>query len=267
MGSPYLSPYEDPAAHARVSALIRRHSSNPEDVRRAMLRSLDLGDVEEILDLGCGFGFWAEALAEEVAPTARFTGLDACDRNESSYLRTVRSTGRGARFLCADLEARIPFRDHSFDLVIAAYSLYFFVPVIPDVARVIRCGGHFLAVTHSEQSFAGLLRAVGLPVEEAPLMSLLRGFSSENGEGLLRRSFSSVRRVDYRNSLSFAEKDREDLLAYLRFKLPLLGADLCDEDRWPKELELRAAESLRRSGRVLIRKDDTLFICGVSDDG
>jgi SAM-dependent methyltransferase len=232
-----------------------------------MLRSLDLGDVEEVLDLGCGFGFWAEALAREVSPAARFTGIDACERNDRSYLYTVRSTGRRARFLRARLGDRLPFRDDSFSLVIAAYSLYFFVPIIPEVVRVLRSGGCFLAVTHSEQSFAGLLRAVGLPVEDAPLMRLLREFSSENGEELLRRSFCRVERVDYRNSLSFADGDREDLLSYLKFKLPLLGADVCDDDRWRRELELRAAESLRRNGRVLIRKDDTLFICEASDDG
>lgn len=267
MGTLYLSPYEDPAAHAHVSALIRRHSSNPEDVRGAMLRPLDLQNVEEVLDLGCGFGFWAEALAGRVAPSARFTGVDACDRNEHSYRRTVGSTGRAVRFLRADLRARLPFRKDSFDLVIAAYSLYFFVSIVPEVARVLRSGGCFLAVTHSERSFAGLLTAVGLPVEGAPLMRLLHAFSSENGAELLRRSFPRVKRVDYRNSLSFAEEDREDLLSYLRFKLPLLGADVGDDDRWPRELELRAAESLRRNGRVLIRKDDTLFICGAGDDG
>ncbi len=85
MASPYLSPYEDPAAHAQVSALIRRHSSNPEDVRGALLERLDLERVEEILDLGCGFGFWAEVLARHSAPSARFTGIDACDRNECHY--------------------------------------------------------------------------------------------------------------------------------------------------------------------------------------
>lgn len=202
-----------------------------------------------------------------MAPSARFTGIDACDRNEHSYVRTVGATGREVRFLRADLDARLPFQDDSFDLVIAAYSLYFFVRIVPEVARVLRCDGCFLAITHSEQSFAGLLKAVGLPVADAPLMRLLRDFSSENGDELLRRSFPRVERIDYRNSLSFAEEDREDLLSYLRFKLPLLGAGVCDDEGWPKEMELRATESLRRNGRVLIRKDDTLFICGASDDG
>lgn len=266
MGSPYLSPYEDPAAHAQVSALIRRHSSNPEDVRGALLECLDLEQADEILDLGCGFGFWAEALARQVAPSARFTGIDACDRNERPYVRTVASTGRRARFICADLDTRLPLAADGFDLVIAAYSLYFFVRLVPEVARVLRSGGRFLVVTHSERCFAGLLRAVELPTEEVPLMRLLREFSSENGEALLRESFSRVERVDYRNSLCFGRNDRDDLLCYLRFKLPLLGADPCDIG-WSEQLESRAVEALRHNGSVVIRKDDTLFICGDARGG
>jgi len=85
-------------------------------------------------------------------------------------------------------------------------------------------------------------------------------------EALLRESFPRVERVDYRNSLYFGERDQEDLLAYLRFKLPLLGADPRDVG-WSEELESRAVEALRRNGRVVVRKDDTLFICGAPRGG
>jgi len=265
MGSPYLSPYEDPTEHAHISALIRSHSSNCQDVRGAMLSSLDLGNAQEILDLGCGFGFWAEELAGRVAPTARFTGIDACDANERSYLRTLEPTGRHARFLCADLVSDLPFGDDSFDLVIATYSLYFFVRIIPEVARVLRPGGRFLAVTHSEGSFGGLLGAMGLSGEDSPLICLVREFSAENGEALLAGSFPRVERVDYLNALSFNEEDHGDFLAYVRFKLPLLSPSPSYDEVRPEALTRRASDSLRQSGRVIVQKDDTLFICGGPD--
>jgi SAM-dependent methyltransferase len=264
MGNPYLSPYEDPAAHAHISALIREHSSNLADVRGATMRSLDFSDVEEVLDLGCGFGFWTEDLAGRVAPGARFTGIDACDGNEASYLRTVEAQGRRARFICAHVDACLPFEDDSFDLVLAAYSLYFFAGILPEVDRVLRPGGRFVAVTHSEGSLAGLLSLIDLPREDATLMRLLGTFSAENGRALLAGTFSEVERVDYLNRLTFSEDDGEDLMEYLRFKIPLLlpgveaGTDL------PVGLLACASDALHRCGRVIVEKDDALFVCGGS---
>lgn len=262
MGSPYLSPYEDPEAHARISSLIRRHSTNGRDVREELLAPLDLSGARSILDLGCGFGFWAEELAARVAPGARFTGVDACEGNRDSYVRAVESRGRGAAFVPARLTTRLPFGDAAFDLVIAAYSLYYFAGVVPEVARVLRPGGTFLAVTHSEKSFAGLLRAVGLVQEECPLLRHLTAFSSERGREALAGCFARVERREYRNQLTFGEQDLGDLLAYLAFKLPMVrpgarfGVDL------PDAFVEAASSALRRQGRLTVEKDDTLFVCG-----
>ena len=261
MSSPYLSPYEDPSVHAHVSALIRRHSSNRQDVREALLGTLDFTGAEEILDLGCGFGFWLEAMAGRVSPKARFTGIDACGSNERSYLRAVESSGRRARFIRADLVSELPFREGSFDLVIAAYSLYFFVGIIPEVARVLRHSGRFLAVTHSERSFAGLLCAMGLDRGDSPLLGLVRHFSSENGQAKLSSSFAHVERLDYENSLSFNPADRGDFLAYARFKLPLLSPGPVRSEGGEEALIEVALQRLKVSGQVVVEKDDTLFIC------
>ncbi len=262
MGSPYLSPYEDPEAHARISALIRRHSTNDRDVRAELLAPLDLSGVRSVLDLGCGFGFWAEELAARVAPGAEFTGVDVCERNRAAYVRAVQSQGRRATFVPIHLTTRLPFDGGAFDLVIAAYSLYYFAGVIPEVARVLRPDGAFLAVTHSESSFAGLLGAVGLVQEECPLLRHLRSFSSEHGGEVLARSFARVERREYRNHLTFGEQDLGDLLAYLAFKLPLVrpgtryGVDV------PDAFVEAASSALHRRGRLTVEKDDTLFVCG-----
>jgi len=261
MGSPHLTPYEDPDAHARISALIRRHSTNDRDVRADLLRSLDLGCAHDILDLGCGFGFWAEELAARVAPGARLTGVDACDGNEVSYVRCVESQGRRARFVRAHLVSHLPFDDDSFDLVIAAYSLYFFVGVIPEVARVLRPEGSFLAVTHSEKSFNGLLSAVGLADEEGPLLLRLREFSAEGGERLLAGTFRRVERTNYLNTLTFEERDLADLLGYLAFKLPLVRPGARYGAELPDAFVRAASTTLQRKGRLTVEKDDTLFVC------
>lgn len=55
------------------------------------------------------------------------------------------------------------------------------------VARVMREDGLFLAVTHSEESFTGILDAVGLVHESCPLLRTLRRFSSEKDDTLFVR--------------------------------------------------------------------------------
>lgn len=261
MGSAHLSPYEDPDAHARVSALIRSHSSNGRDVRDELLATLDLADARDVLDLGCGFGFWAGALARRVAPDAVFTGVDACAANEASYVAAVGAAGRRARFLHAELAARLHFPDAAFDLVVAAYSLYFFPGVVADAARVLRPGGLFLAVTHSEESLAGLLAAVGLDRGDAPLLRRMRAFSSESGGDVLAGSFSEVERTHYWNTLTFEEDGLGDLLEYLRFKLPVVCPGAHYEAELPEALARSAEAALRRDRRLVVEKDDTLFVC------
>lgn len=248
-------------AHARVSALIRRHSSNDHEVREELLRGLDLSAATDVLDLGCGFGFWAEALADRAAAGAVLTGVDACPGDEASYLRCIASRGRRGRFVAVHVESDLPFADAAFDVVVAGYSLYFFPGVVPDVARVMRPEGVFLAVTHSEESFTGILEAVGLAHESCPLLRSLRRFSSENGAALLAGTFREVERVHYLNTLTFEEPDLGDLLAYLSFKLPLVRAGVRYGAELPRSFVDAASEALRRHGRIVVEKDDTLFAC------
>lgn len=261
MSTPYLSPYADPVAHARISALIRRHSSNDHEVREELLRGLDLSAARDILDLGCGFGFWAEALAARAAPGAVLTGVDACAGDEASYVGCVEAQGRRGRFVAAHLVSGLPFQDGAFDVVVAGYSLYFFPGVIPDVARVLGPQGSFLAVTHSEESFTGILEAVGLARESCPILRSLRRFSSENGAALLEDTFREVERVHYLNTLTFEEPDLGDLLAYLSFKLPLVRTGVRFGAELPDSFVQAASEALRHRGRIVVDKDDTLFVC------
>ena len=96
--------------------------------------------------------------------------------------------------------------------------------------------------------------------EESPLLSLVRGFSAENGAEVLGRWFGDVTRCDYRNVLLFRLDDVEDLLTYLQYKF----ASLRD---WPEsepELSALAAEELRRriltnGGLVALDKTDAVF--------
>jgi len=261
MAASSLWPFDSPSAHETVSAIIRRRSTNNTDVREAALRDLDLSFAKDILDLGCGFGFMAEALAERAAPDARVVGVDVWRSNESPFLERVGATGRKPSFACMHVDSKLPWPDRAFDLVVCSYSLYFFLDVLPEVARVLAPHGLFLALTHSKDSFVGLLRAAGLAEAESELLSLSRRFSAENGRNLLDRWFGDVTRIDYHNSLRFKTEHVDELLAYLEFKLPLLVPGSKPHDSVPEDLASFARASLSRTGEVIVEKNDATFRC------
>lgn len=253
--------YANPAQHAAISALIRRHSTHLTDVREATLESLDFSEAQEILDLGCGFGFLAEEMAKRSPRGTRIVGLDACSSNRRTYLYRVQSRDCFAEFQRARLRDRLHFEDDRFHKVMSSYSLYFFPRLIGDIARVLHPDGVFWALTHSETSFEGIFRAIDMDPEGTDLAKLLREFSTENGEELLSPHFEDVRKVLYRNVLVFYRQDLGDFLEYLRFKLPLIDQRYDSESPLPRELAEKSMAFLDRYGRITIEKDDCAFYC------
>jgi len=261
MATSSLWPFQCPSAHEAVSDIIRRHSTNACDVRQVALRDLDLSFAKSVLDLGCGFGFMSEVLAQRTARDARVLGVDAWPANEAPFLDRIAGTGRRGAFTCMEIGTKLPWPDRTFDVVVCCYSLYFFVSVLPEVARVLARGGVFLAVTHSERSVRSVRRAAGAAEAGRESYSSALAFSSENGAGLLERHFDEVTRIDYRNALRFAPRDLDDLLTYLRFKLPLLTPDSRPGCGLPEAYGDYARALLLRTGRVRILKNDTVFHC------
>lgn len=258
-----LSSYASPSAHAAISELISRLSCNKADVRTVALIGLDLGWVRDVLDLGCGFGFMSEKIIERVGPSPRVIGIDACDENKAMFLQTVEKAGGRGEFYSLDLPAGLPWKNESFDLIVASYSLYFFVGLLPEVARVLRRNGLFLAITHSEKStfFSALYQAVGWDWSRSHLFSLIRSFSGENGAAKLQVYFDGVEKIEYENCLFFDADHLDDLLQYVRFKLPLLLPNPAVAEDIPKSLQDYISERLSRGSVLVMDKNDAIFRC------
>ena len=261
MGSTPLESYKSPAAHEAVSRIIRARSTNPVDIREVALDGLDVSVAREVLDLGCGFGFMSETLAGQIAPGARITGVDAWSSDESPFLERVRCAGCQGAFVCARVDSTLPWPDRHFDLIVCCYSLYFFVEVLPELARTLAPDGVFVAVTHSEANIRGQLPDAGLADAAEGLLKLTHRFSAENGASRLSRWFGEVQRIDYPNSLVFEREHAEDLLAYLRFKLPILIPDAPNGPEVLRRLERYCRAVLARSGQMTIDKSDAVFRC------
>lgn len=254
-------PFQCTSAHEAVAAIIRRHSTNQNDIRDVAMRGLDLSAARDVLELGCGCGFMSGTLAGRVAADATVVGVDLWPSNEPPFRRRVTGAGRQADFINMDVDSELPWQDDSFDVVMCCYSMYFFPQILPETVRVLRSDGVLLIVTHSERNIEGQLPAAGFGDAASELVGLIRQFSAENGHERLGGLFRRVTRIDFRNSLRFGPADRDELFLYLRFKLPLLVPGAALGDDLPRELTLFVDGYLAGGGRVVIDKNDAVFQC------
>lgn len=223
MDAALLAAYADPARHEAISRILRRRSTNRTDVRDAALTDLDLSACHAVLDLGCGFGFMSTAVAERAAPDAAIIGVDICAANQAPFLERIAACGRRGHFVCRALDAQLDWPDRSFDLVVAAYALYFFPRLVPEIARVLTPDGLFVALTHVAACARRVLERLGIFEHHLPLQELTERFCAENASSVLAPCFEQIERVDYLNTLVFETTDHADLQAYVEFKRPFLS--------------------------------------------
>ena len=266
--------FGDLRAHRAARNLLLAHSTNPADIRAMALASVDFSKVRNVLDLGCGFGFFTQGLKGKIANGTHIVGLDVQDTYQRPFLETCREIGAGGEFHLADAAELASFPDHVFDLILSSYSLYFFPETTEDIARVLTADGTFLALTHSDQNLRELIRhipavleSMGVPApEQLSIHKLLQVFSFEHGGGLLDPSFATVEVQAYPNNLAFGPHTVDRLRPYLRMKQNLLLKEVADH--FPDRLGLALDRLLTALGRaagedgsIEINKDDAIFTC------
>jgi SAM-dependent methyltransferase len=128
---------------------------------------------QRALDVACGTGVLARALAERVKPRGTATGLDI---NEG-MLTVARRKAPGVDWRHGAAEA-LPFDDATFDVVVSQFGLMFFqdrARAIGEMLRVLRPGGRLAVAvwdsldrTPAYRAFVGLLdRLFGAGTAEA----------------------------------------------------------------------------------------------------
>lgn len=139
-------------------------------------RRLDVSGVHDVLDLACGPGEWALAVAETY-PSMRVTGGDQSEVMVQ-FACSISHTVPTVTFKVMDILAPLAFPDESFDLIHARF-IAGFMPVeawlrlLAECKRLLRPGGIILlvegemafttspAVEQLSASFTQALRAVG----------------------------------------------------------------------------------------------------------
>lgn len=262
--------FTDVQGHILTAEIIRRHSTNKEDIRSLPLRGLSLEGCKNILDLGCGFGFFTQALKGRVHTEASVTGIDVIEKYEPIFLETSKKAGLKGTFQASGASTIKTLRSEQYDLILCSYALYFFPEVIHDISRILSRNGRFITITHRKKNMGELidvikgilterkvLRKKRLPVEE-----VIEKFSGENGLAFLMPWFGNVQTIDYKNSLTFQMDEILSLVAYFKYKSPffLAGIDL-EAEAVSNLLSTHLQKSLSPKDSFIMSKDDTIFIC------
>jgi ubiquinone/menaquinone biosynthesis C-methylase UbiE len=225
--------------------------------------ALDLAGLnggERILDIGCGNGLHLGELARREHRGAVY-GMDL----SLGMLTAARSHSPTSLFV-GDAQ-RLPFRDGSFDCLLAMHMLYH-VPdrdlALSEMSRLSRPGGVALALTNSHRHLEELNSMVGSVLHDitgadpASLRSYLR-FSSESGEAELRRHFSSVERRDVTSELIVTDVDA--IIAYVASMGSVGQSTAGAGPEVLREVERRARATIESEGAFRIRTEVGCFVC------
>jgi len=123
--------------------------------KRRLLKRLGLLSLTDraVLDAGCGPGTFGIILAAQ----NRVQGIDISRRSVAVANRRARESGVHFAGLVADLEGRLPFRDHTFDVCFAGWVLHHFPeadPLIRELKRVLKPDGILALAEPNEANIA-----------------------------------------------------------------------------------------------------------------
>jgi len=175
------------------------HSETP-------LRKIQLPEGANALDVGCGWGDTAVALANKVGPSGTVTGLDCCD----AFLEKGRTDAAAAGldnldFIAADVQ-NYPF-EPEFDLCFSRFGMMFFsnpVAAMRNIHRALKPAGELLFITwrHLQENpwlSAGketVLQFLPLPGEDARVCG--PGPFSMSNPDVVRRQLKAAGFTDIR---------------------------------------------------------------------
>ena len=165
----------------------QKHSLNPGDTREQVLSRREFLEAEyyapiartlietareldisgQILDVGCGEGWYSARLADALG--AELTGLDI----SKEAVRCAAAKYKGKQWLCATA-AHIPVEDGSVDLLTSLFAL-----TLPEeFRRVLKEGGYYFQVLAAEDHLLGLKSIIydSLTFKEKDTVPELPGF-------------------------------------------------------------------------------------------
>jgi len=219
--------FRDVQKHLAIAQLIRRFSTNKEDIRKTALNQVDLSNCQNVLELGCAFGAFTEALKDKLHLEAIITGIDIIPEYKPFFLEACKRAGYSGIFSSSGIDKIKKFPAGYFDLVICSYALYFFADMIPEITRILKKDGLFITITHSQDDMWEMVSIVKKILKQKnsledkqslPIELIFEQFSAENGEKLLHPFFGRILAIDFKNALVFQHQEIGSFIDYFQFK-------------------------------------------------
>jgi SAM-dependent methyltransferase len=116
--------------------------------KQQSIELMRLGPGMSVIEIGCGNGHDAEALAKLVGPAGQVVGIDASQELVAQATERTASLGLPLRFQVDDAQA-LAFPDNSFDAARVDRVLQHLddpVQAVREMARVVRPGGRIVAI-------------------------------------------------------------------------------------------------------------------------
>lgn len=257
--------------HRLIEQLIRQFSTNKEDIRKKALEQTDLSSCKNVLELGCAFGSFTEALKDRLHPAAKINGIDIVPEYGPFFLQACQHAGYAGTFSSSGINQIKKYPAAAFDLIICSFALYFFAGMIPEIARILKKDGRFVAITHYQSNMQELIEITKKILEEDELLTgsellpievIVRQFSAENGRELLSKSFGRVISIDFKNSLIFLPEEINFFIEYFHFKSPLFLIGTNTGSKLIVDELIRELQNVAAKKKVITMcKDDNIFIC------
>lgn len=191
------------------------------DLVALVLDSLSLEGDETIIDVGCGNGRYLAALFER-----RHGGITAGVDFSPGMLASGRRGVTSIPLVCGDA-GRLPLRDGAAKVVICAHMLYHLpdpAAGVSELRRVTYRAGRAAVVLNGSDHLAEMRRAdrrVRLERGASATTAASDRLDLDQGEALLTRFFSNVRRHDFIAELVVEERDA--VARYLRSSVSTAG--------------------------------------------
>lgn len=207
-----------------------------------------LGGCEAVADVGCGNGMYLRALVRR-GHTGRLVGLDLTPGMAAA-------AAMHGPTLCADAQ-RLPLPTASIDVALCPHMLYH-VPdqaaAVAELRRVLRPGGRAIVVTNSVEHFRQVDDLLASLTGSRPMRMML-AFTMEDGEDVLRGSFASVERHDWRGALDVTDADA--VAGYVASVREAFGID----DEQLASLRRHVGDAIARHGVFEITTATGAFVC------
>ena len=211
-----------------------------------------------ILELGCGDGtLWTENLSL-IPEDISITLSDISSGMLRDARRAIGSSDTRFAFRAFDCK-KIPYKDESFDLVIANHVLFYCddIPaVLKEVCRVLSPGGHFLCSAYGKAHMQEVSQLVEDFDDRIVLSAdkLYERFGRENGQKILEPFFPDAKWHSYEDFLLV--QDAEPLISYVLSCHGNQNQYILDHYK-----EFRAFATKKTAKGFRITKDAGVFLC------